>query len=161
MVSDIFDSLAQIDPKLAIFVVSMIPVVELRGGIILGTALGMEWLEVFLICMAGNLVPIPIIIILGRYVIERLGKTKMFGPAVEKYKAKTLSKSGVIDKYGPWGLVLFVGIPLPGTGVWTGSVLALLMDLRMKKAIPAMILGMVVAGVIMTLGSLGVVGLFR
>ena len=161
MVSELFNSLAQIDPKLAIFIVSMIPMVELRGGVILGIALGMNWLEVFLICMAGNLVPIPVIIILGRYIIERLGSTKSFGPIVERYKAKTLSKSGVIDKYGPWGLVLFVGIPIPGTGVWTGSVLALLMDLRMKKAIPAMILGMIVAGVIMTLGSLGVVGIIR
>ena len=161
MVKELFDSLAQVDPKLAIFVVSMLPIVELRGGIILGTALGMKWLEVFGICLLGNLVPIPFIIILGRYVIDMLGRTKTFGPAVERYKAKTLAKSGIIDKYGPWGLLLFVGIPLPGTGVWTGSVLALLMDLRMKKAVPAMLLGMLMAGVIMTLGSQGVAGLFR
>lgn len=161
MVRELFDSLAQIDPKLAIFVVSMLPIVELRGGIILGTALGMKWAEVFGICLLGNLVPIPFIIILGRYVIDMLGRTKAFGPAVERYKEKTLAKSGVIDKYGPWGLLLFVGVPLPGTGVWTGSLLALLMDLRMKKAVPAMLLGMLMAGVIMTLGSQGVAGLFR
>ena len=149
------------DPELALLVVSMVPFVELRGGVILGAALGFHWLEALIICIVGNIIPVPFVILFGRWTLEYLGKTSMFGGVVRKYKAKVMSKSDAIHKYGPWGLLLFVGIPLPGTGAWTGSVLALLMDLRLREAIPAILLGILMAGIIMTLGSHGLLGIFQ
>ena len=113
------------------------------------------------ICIIGNVIPVPFVILFGRWTLDFLGQTKAFGSIVTKYKAKVMSKSDVIHKYGPWGLLLFVGIPLPGTGAWTGSVLALLMNLRMREAVPAILLGVVMAGVIMTLGSHGLLGIFE
>ena len=149
------------DPELALLVVSMVPFIELRGGVVLGAALGFHWLEALLICIVGNIIPVPFVILFGRWILDFLGQTKAFGGIVKRYKAKVLSKSDVIHKYGPWGLLLFVGIPLPGTGAWSGSVLALLMDLRMREAIPAILMGIVLAGVIMTLGSHGLLGIFE
>ena len=128
------------DPELALLIVSMVPLIELRGGVVLGAALGFHWLEALVICIIGNVIPVPFVILFGRWVLEFLGQTKAFGGLVKRYKAKVLSKSDVIHTYGPWGLLLFVGIPLPGTGAWTGSVLALLMDLRLKEAVPAILL---------------------
>ncbi|MBR7149220.1 MAG: small multi-drug export protein [Firmicutes bacterium] len=147
--------------ELALLVVSMVPLIELRGGVILGAALGIHWLEALVICIIGNVIPVPFVILFGRWTLDFLGQTKAFGSIVTKYKAKVMRKSDVIHKYGPWGLLLFVGIPLPGTGAWTGSVLALLMNLRMREAVPVILLGVVMAGVIMTLGSHGLLGIFE
>ena len=149
------------DPELALLVVSIVPFIELRGGVVLGAALGFHWLEALVICIIGNVVPVPFVILFGRWILDFLGQTKMFGGWVKRYKVKIMSKSDVIHNYGPWGLLLFVGIPLPGTGAWSGSVLALLMDLRLKEAIPAILGGIVLAGVIMTLGSHGLLGIFE
>lgn len=150
-----------LEPQLALLMVSMIPFIELRGGVVLGAALGMPWLEALIICIIGNVIPVPFIILFGRWMMNWMEKTKMFGPLVRKYKKKVLSKADVIHKYGPWGLMLFVGIPLPGTGVWSGSVLALLLDLRLKSAIPAILAGVVLAGIIMTVGSHSIIGVFQ
>lgn len=157
---NMIEAIANINPIFAIFIISCLPFIELRGGILLGVALGMPWLEVFIICLIGNILPIPFIIVFGRYIIDNLEKTKLFGNFVKSYKAKLLGKSKWIDKYGFWGLILFVGIPAPGTGAWSGSVLALLLDIRMKKAIPAIFLGLLLAGTIMSLGSHGLFSLF-
>lgn len=157
---NIIDAIVNINPVLAIFVISCLPFIELRGGILLGAALGMPWPEVFLVCLLGNILPIPFLIIFGRYIIDFLERTRLFGRYVTSYKKKLLGKSKWIDKYGFWGLILFVGIPAPGTGAWSGSVLALLLDIRMKKAIPAIFLGLLLAGTIMSLGSHGLFSLF-
>ena len=149
------------EPELALLVVSMVPFIELRGGVVLGAALGIHWLECLIICIIGNVIPVPFVILFGRWILDYLGHTKMFGGLVHRYKAKVLSKADVIHKYGPWGLMLFVGIPIPGTGAWSGSVLALLLDLRLKEAVPAILLGIVIAGLIMTIGSQGLLGIFQ
>lgn len=149
------------DPELALLVVSMVPFIELRGGVVLGAALGFHWLEALVICIIGNIIPVPFVILFGRWILDYLGQTKLLGDTVKRYKEKILSKSDVIHKYGPWGLLFFVGIPLPGTGAWSGSVLALLMDLRLKEAIPAILMGIVLAGILMTLGSHGLLGIFE
>ena len=149
------------DPELALLVVSMVPFIELRGGVILGAALGFHWLEALVICIIGNIIPVPFVILFGRWTLDFLGQTKLLEGLVKRYKAKVLSKSDVIHRYGPWGLMIFVGIPLPGTGAWSGSVLALLMDLRLKEAVPAILAGILLAGAIMTLGSHGVLGIFQ
>ena len=84
--------------------------------------------------------------------------TKLFRPMVEKLEAKAMSKSDKIEKYEFWGLVLFVGIPLPGTGAWTGSLIAALLGMKFKKAFPAVIIGILMATVIMTIVSYGLLG---
>ena len=148
-------------PELLIFIVSMIPLIELRGGVILGLSLGMHWLEVLAICFIGNILPIPFVILFGRKILEWLGKTKLFGNFVASYRRKLDSKSDVVRKYGPIGLAIFVGIPLPGTGAWSGALVAVLLNLRLKSAVPAILAGIVLAGFIMTIGTSGVLGFFE
>ena len=150
-----------LQPELALLVVSMVPFIELRGGVLLGAALGMPWPEALAICIIGNVIPVPFIILFGRWVLNFLEQTKLAGNLIRRYKKKVLGKADMIHKYGPWGLMLFVGIPLPGTGVWSGSVLALLMDLRLRSAIPAILLGVLMAGLIMTVGSHGFLSIFQ
>ncbi len=159
MINSLFNSLAGVDPALAVFLVSMVPGIELRGGVPLGVAFGMDWVEVCGISLLGNLVPIPLVIVFGRYLARLLESSGICSDWIASYRKKVMSKSKYVQKYGPWGLMLFVGIPIPGTGVWTGSILALMMNLRMKKAIPAMLAGMLIACVIMSLGSFGVAGI--
>lgn len=161
MSETLYSLMGDVEPHVALLFVSMIPLIELRGGVILGAALGLPWPTALAICIIGNVIPVPFIILFGRWTLDLLEKTRLFGGIVHRYKQRVLGKADVIHKYGPWGLLLFVGIPLPGTGAWTGSVLAILMDLRMKTAAPAILLGVVMAGVIMTLGSHGVLSVFR
>lgn len=153
--------LLKIQPELALFLCSMAPFVELRGGILLGTALGMSWVKVLCICIMGNLVPIPFLILFGRYTMDKLAQTKKFGNIVNRYRVKLIGRSEQIHKYGILGLILFVGIPLPGTGAWSGALIAVLLDLRMKLAVPAILTGVILAGIIMTIGSQGVIGIFN
>jgi len=113
------------------------------------------------VCLIGNVLPIPFVILFGRWIIDTLEKTKLLGRYVKGYKARLIKKSDTIQKYGPLGLVTFVGIPLPGTGAWSGAVLALLLNLRLKKAVPAILAGVILAGIIMTIGSHGLFGIVR
>lgn len=135
--------------ELIVFIVSMLPLVELRGGLILAPIFGMEIKKAILICLAGNFVPIPFILWLITPIFTWMKTTKLFRPLVEKLETKSLGKSEKIQKYEFWGLVLFVGIPLPGTGAWTGSLIASLLGVKFKKAFPAILLGLLVATAIM------------
>ena len=115
--------------ELIVFIISMVPILELRGGLL---AAGPAFLDIptwraIPICIIGNLIPIPFILLLIRPMFAWLRRTKLFRPLVEKLETKAMSKSGQIEKYEFWGLVLFVGIPLPGTGAWTGSRIASLL----------------------------------
>ena len=115
--------------ELIVFIISMVPILELRGGLL---AAGPAFLDIptwraIPICIIGNLIPIPFILLLIRPIFAWLRRTKLFRPLVEKLEAKAMSKSSQIEKYEFWGLVLFVGIPLPGTGAWTGSLIASLL----------------------------------
>ncbi|MCI5898414.1 MAG: small multi-drug export protein [Firmicutes bacterium] len=157
----IWDSLLHFGAEPALVIVSMIPFIELRGGIILGAALGVNWALTLVLCTLGNIIPVPFLIVFGRYVMELLERTKLFGRWVRGYKRRLMGKSGTIQKYGPWGLVLFVGIPLPGTGAWSGALLAVLLGLRMKAAVPAILLGVLLGGAVMTLGTQGIIGIFQ
>lgn len=112
------------------------------------------------ICIVGNLIPVPFILLLITPIFNWLKKTKTFRPMVEKLENKAMSKKGQIEKYKFWGLVLFVGIPLPGTGAWTGSLIAALLDMDFKKAFPAVVIGICMATVIMTTLSYVIPGLF-
>ncbi len=159
LMEQLYEFLSPIGQDGALFLTSLVPFVELRGGIILGHALGMDWLRTFIICFLANCIPVPFVIFLARPIFSWLKKTKLFKGVIEKLEAKVHKKSGQVTahKYAAIGLLLFVGIPLPGTGAYTGALIAALLDIRLKTAFPAIIAGIFLAGVIMTLGCTGVV----
>lgn len=159
--SAIFDFFSGLGNEFALFMISLIPLIEERGAIIYGATIGMPWYEVLPICIIGNMVPVPFILLFGMKLIAYLKTTRMFGSFFHKYEKKLMEKSQTIDRYSFLALVLFVGIPLPGTGAWSGSLIATILNVKFKRAFVAVFLGVILAGVIMTLGSYGVVGIFR
>lgn len=133
-----------------VFIISMIPIVELRGALLVaGPILGVPVAEAIPLAILGNIVPVPFILLLITPVFTWMKGTKKLKPLVEKMEARAMSKKDQIEKYEFWGLVLFVGIPLPGTGAWTGSLIAALLGVKFKKAFPAVVLGICMATVIM------------
>ena len=143
------EAMAALPKELIIFVVSMLPIVELRGGLIIAPILGIPMWKAIPICLAGNILPIPFVLWFITPIFSWLKTTKLFKPLVEKMETKSLGKSDKIQKYEFWGLVLFVGIPLPGTGAWTGALIASLLNIRIRKAFPAILLGLLLATTIM------------
>ena len=142
-----------------VFIISMIPILELRGGLLVaGPLLGVPLQTAIPLCIIGNIIPVPFILLLITPIFAWMKGTKLFRPMVEKLETKAMSKSDKIEKYEFWGLVLFVGIPLPGTGAWTGSLIAALLGMKFKKAFPAVIIGILMATVIMTFISYGLLG---
>ena len=142
------------------FIISMIPILELRGGLLAaGPAIrDIPMWQAIPICVVGNLVPIPFILLLITKIFDWMKGTRKLKPIVEKLEKKAMSKSDQIEKYEFWGLVIFVGIPLPGTGAWTGALIAALLGIRFRKAFPAIVLGVCLAAFIMTVLSYGFLG---
>lgn len=141
--------------EVVIFIISMVPILELRGGLIVAKLLDVSILNAIPICIIGNIIPIPFILLFIKQIFKWLKKIKFFKRFIEKLEARAMSKSDSIKKYEFWGLVLFVGIPLPGTGAWTGSLIAALLEIDFKKAILAELLGIAIATVIMSIFSYG------
>jgi uncharacterized membrane protein len=136
------------------FLISMVPIIELRGALPIATGAGLDWRIAIVVAIIGNLVPVPFIIIFIRKIFEWMHKQNNFlGRIAEKMEQKAFSKRETIDKYGPWGLWIFVAIPLPGTGAWTGALAASLFDMDKRKASLSIFGGVVGAGLIMTFGS--------
>ena len=130
--------------------VSMIPIVELRGGLPFGVALGLPYELAFPAAVLGNVIPAPFIIVFIRRIFMLMRRyMPRLGGLVDKLEAKAHLKGQKVVKYQHIGLWLFVAIPLPGTGAWTGCLAAAFMDMRLKKAMPAVILGVLTAGCIM------------
>lgn len=144
-------------PELIIFIISIFPVLELRGGIIAGTALGVNWPTAYIICVVGNMIPVPFILLFIRQIFEWLKNTRLV-KFIKKLEEKARKKSGSVRKYKFWGLFILVAIPLPGTGAWTGALVAALLDMRIKDAFLPILLGVMVAGLIVALLSYGVLG---
>lgn len=142
------------------FFTAMVPVLELRGAIPVGVAGGLPVLAAMLIAMVGNLVPIPILIVFTRKVFDWLKTKGKIKAVVEKLEARAAEKSEIVLKYAWWGLCILVAIPLPGTGAWTGALVAAVLDMRLKKAMPAIIVGVLIAGVIVTCVTYGVTAIF-
>ncbi len=156
----LYNLIAPIGKEAAVALISMVPIIELRGGIIVAHSLEMNpWLA-FLICVIANCIPIPFAIWLTRPIFDRLKKTKLLGKMVHKLEAKLEKKTDKVKahKNAMIGLIIFVAIPLPGTGAYTGALVAALMGMRVKQAVPAIALGVVIAGLIMTIASMGVFG---
>ena len=140
--------------------VSMLPVVELRGGIPFGVAAGLPLPLAVLAAIIGNMLPIPFLILFTRRVFEWLRRRiPLLEGLISKMEAKADSKKDLVLKYKFWGLLLLVAIPLPGTGAWTGALVATVMDLRLKSAMPAIFCGVLTAAVIVSLVTLGVIAL--
>ncbi len=150
----LFDGLRSIPfgRELIVFLISLMPILELRGGLIAAALLGLNIVPAFIICLVGNLLPIPFILWFITPIFNKLKKTKHLSKFVNKIEKKALSKKDKIEKAEFWGLFFFVGIPLPGTGGWTGSLIASLIDMDKKKAMLAITCGVLLAGLIV--GSL-------
>ena len=156
MIEAIEAYLAGVNHEFAVFIVSMLPIIELRGAIPFGISLGLDWWIVFALSVLGNILPVPFIIMFFRPIIDYLENTKLFGKFASKIKNRTKSKVSDVTKYKMFGLFLFVAIPLPGTGAWTGAAIAAIMKMRIKHSLPAILVGVLCAGVIMTAVSCGV-----
>ena len=144
-----------ISKEAVVFIISMIPILELRGGLVVSKLIGVPLLTAIPLCIVGNIIPIPFILLFIKQIFKWLKKIKFFEKFVVKLENRAMSKSDSIRRYEFWGLALFVGIPLPGTGAWTGSLIAALLNLDLKKAILAELVGIVMATVIMSVFSYG------
>lgn len=130
------------------FIISMLPIVELRGAIPVGCGFGLPFWECYLICVVGNLLPVPIILLFVRFVLSWMKTIRHLDKIAVWVENKAHKHSAGIVKYASWGLYAFVAIPLPGTGAWTGALIAALLDMRMKKALPAIAAGVLTAGLL-------------
>ena len=153
-----------LDDKLAsewiVFLISLLPILELRGGLIAAKLLDVPLLNAFAVCFIGNLLPIPFILLFIRRIFAFLKRFRRVNALIEKVEARSIRKAEKVKKYRLWGLLLLVAIPLPGTGAWTGALVAALLDIRMKHALPVIAVGVLIAGLITAAFSYGLFGLF-
>lgn len=149
------EKLGENSEELIIFIISMLPVLELRGGLIASSPLLLDvepW-AAFIICFIGNMVPIPFILLFIRKIFAFLKKFKFTRKIVEKLEASSKKKSDKFKKGLLWGLFTFVAIPLPGTGGWTGALIAAMLNMRLKHSLPVIGAGVFCAGIIMLILS--------
>jgi len=141
--------------------VSMIPVVELRGGIPFGVAAGLPVWAAFIAAVIGNLIPVPFIIVYIRRIFQWMRRRMpRLNSVVDRLERKAHLKGQRVTKYKYLGLTLFVAIPLPGTGAWTGSLAAAFLDMPLRKAIPSVVVGVLIAGMAISILTYGVASLF-
>ena len=148
--------------ELCVFFCSMIPIIELRGAIPLGAALGLPLWQSYLISVIGNMLPVPIILLFVKKVLEFMAKCKikLFNKIATWVYAKAEKNKAKIERFSFWGVAIFVGIPLPMTGAWTGTLVAAMIDMKFSKAVLSALIGVLSAGVIMSLISYGIVTIF-
>lgn len=146
-------------PELVAFIVSMLPILELRGGLIAAKLMDIEFFKAFAICFIGNMLPIPFILLFIRKIFNLLKKIDKVEKIITKLEVRSMRKGENVKKYRLWGLFLFVAIPLPGTGAWTGALIADLFDIRISRSFPVIAAGVFVAGVIISALSYGLLGL--
>ncbi|MBR2880326.1 MAG: small multi-drug export protein [Oscillospiraceae bacterium] len=138
--------------------VSMLPVVELRGGIPFGAAMGLNVTLAAIASVIGNMLPIPVLIMFTTRVFQWLKrKIPWLNRIIEALERRAESKRSLVEKYRFWGLLILVAIPLPGTGAWTGALVAAVMGMNLKQSMPAIFGGVVVAAIIVSLVTLGVI----
>jgi len=138
------------------FAISMVPIIELRGAIPIAVANGLNFWVAIVVSIVGNLVPVPFIIIFIRKIFAWLRtKSQWLNNLVTKLELRAEKKSASVEKYAFWGLFILVAIPLPGTGAWTGALVAAMLEMPMKRAFPAIALGVVGAGIIVAFVTYG------
>ena len=147
-----------ISPEGAVFIISMIPILELRGGLLAASLLKISAAKALPICIVGNIIPIPFILLFIRQIFKWMKKTKLFRGLIIKMENRAMGKSDQIKRYEFLGLLLFVGIPLPGTGAWTGALIASLLEVDIKKSSIAILCGLFMESAIMYIVSYGIVG---
>ena len=152
-----------ISPEGAVFIISMLPILELRGGLLAASLLKISAAKALPICIVGNIIPIPFILLFIRQIFKWMKKTKTFRGLITKLENRAMEnramgKSDQIKRYEFLGLLLFVGIPLPGTGAWTGALIASLLEVDIKKSSIAILCGLFMASAIMYIVSYGIVG---
>ena len=139
-----------------VLIVSALPLIELRGAIPIGVALGLPVWEVFVLAMIGNLVPVPLILLLLGPVRRWAKRWPVVGPVLRWAEERAWKRRDKVERYGFWGLVSFVSVPLPGTGAWSGSLIAVLLEMNFWKALLANVVGVTIAGILIALlSSLG------
>ena len=143
--------------ELYVFACSMLPVIELRGSIPLGAALGLHPVLNYMLSVVGNLLPVPFILLFVRRVLAKLATIPRLSGAVSWLESRAQSRRGRVEKYAIIGLALFVAIPLPGTGAWTGALVAAFAGIRFPRALLSIVAGVLVAGVAVSLVAYGVV----
>ncbi|MBR1861525.1 MAG: small multi-drug export protein [Lachnospiraceae bacterium] len=149
-----------IPAELVVVFVSMLPILELRAGLFVAKFLGLPLLKAIPLCILGNIIPIPLILLFIKKIFKWLGKTRLFHKLVEKLEARAMKKSKALANGEFVGLMLFVGIPIPGTGAWMGSLIAALLEVDFKKAILAELAGIAIATIIVSILSYGLLGVF-
>ena len=158
LVSFFIDLFSGLNKNLVLLLISCMPIIELRGGLIAAFLLKINLLTGFIICFIGNLLPIPFILYFITPLFNKLKKTKYLNKLVTKLENKANNKKDKIEKSEFFGLIFFVGIPLPGTGAWTGALIASMINMNKKKAFLAITLGVLLAGIIMSIFSYGLLG---
>lgn len=141
---------------IVIFAISLLPILELRGGLIAASLMDVPIWQAFLVCLGANILVIPFVLFFVEFLLELLSKIKILKRAIDWFENKTLKKKDIIEKYGYIGIMLFVAVPLPGSGAWTGCLLAVLLGLDKKKSFLAALLGVFIAGIIMLIFSYGI-----
>ena len=160
MVEALVQFFSEIIPaELTVFVISLLPVLELRGGLVAAKLLGVDLIPAMIIGFIGTILPTPFILLFIRKIFDWMRNTRLV-KLVDKLEAKGRSKFAEIEKYKTFGLLIFVGIPLPGTGAWTGSLVAALMKMPFKNAMISVIGGTLMADLLMAIFSYGLLGLF-
>lgn len=133
------------------FVIAMVPVIELRAAIPYAIGAGLDpWLA-FALGVVGNMIPVPFILLFIRKIFSWMKRYEKLGKLVTKLEERAASKSDTVKKYELVGLCILVAIPLPGTGAWTGALVAALMEMRIKRALPTIFVGVLIAGIVVTL----------
>ena len=144
--------------QLMVFIISLMPILELRGGLIAAALLKLNPVESYIISIIGNILPVPFILWFINRILEWMRKGKRLSKVAKWLDKKVEKRKGTIEKYGFWGLVLFVGIPLPGTGAWTGCLIAAVLEMDRKKSFLAAMIGIFIASIIMMILSFGLLG---
>ncbi len=153
--------MAEIFNHLYVLLISMVPIIELRGAIPVGAVMGLPWWSNYLMAVIGNCLPVPVILLTIRHVLAWMKTTKRLAGIALWLEKKGARGSEKVMRYASFGLLLFVAVPLPGTGAWTGALAASLLNMRMKYALPSIFAGVLIAGAIMALASYGIVGIFE
>jgi uncharacterized membrane protein len=147
-----------ISPQACVFIISLLPLLELRGGLLAGSLLKVPVVQAIPLSIIGNIIPIPFILLFIKQIFKLLKHVKLFRGIIEKLEKRAMGKSDKIQKGEFIGLMLFVGIPLPGTGAWTGALIASLLGIDIKKSSLAILCGIAIATIIMYFVSYVLVG---
>ena len=160
MVDSFIEMLGGLPNELIVFIISMMPILELRGGLIAASILGVPWYIAFPVCVVGNMLPIPFILLFIKQIFRGLKKVKGIRKVIIKIEEKADRKGSKINRGRILGVFSFVAIPLPGTGAWMGALISNMLDIRIKRSLPVIFLGVLTAGIIMLLIAYALPDLF-